>query len=88
MPFPAAVRLLSVEKVRDGGGVEVDVKVAGAKLPAVEALLLSQGVLFDFATQWTQVQKKWCWRGGCKSLVKAFLARSSARAHSLLPQQL
>jgi hypothetical protein len=41
--------------VRDGGGVEVDVKVAGAKLPAVEALLLSQGVLFDFATAWTQV---------------------------------
>ena len=42
-------------QVRDGGGVDVDVKVEGAKLPAVEALLITQDAFFGFATRWTQV---------------------------------
>mmetsp|Transcript_45775 Transcript_45775/g.90258 ORF Transcript_45775/g.90258 Transcript_45775/m.90258 type:complete len:1107 (-) Transcript_45775:337-3657(-) len=40
--------------VKDSGGVEVDVKVAAAKVSMVEALLVQEGALFDFASQWTQ----------------------------------
>jgi len=47
-------------QVRDGGGVDVDVKVEGAKLPAVEALLITQDAFFGFATRWTRVRAFSC----------------------------
>ena len=39
--------------VKDGGGVEADVKVQAQELSLVELLLTSQGAIFDFVSEWT-----------------------------------
>eukprot|EP00522_Entomoneis_paludosa_P009693 CAMPEP_0172450700 /NCGR_PEP_ID=MMETSP1065-20121228/8946_1 /TAXON_ID=265537 /ORGANISM="Amphiprora paludosa, Strain CCMP125" /LENGTH=888 /DNA_ID=CAMNT_0013202515 /DNA_START=438 /DNA_END=3104 /DNA_ORIENTATION=- len=40
--------------VRDGGGVEADVKVEAPKASALEVTLLRSGVLADFAAEWSK----------------------------------
>lgn len=38
--------------VRDGGGIEADVKVPAPTSSLIEVLLTQRGVIFDFASQW------------------------------------
>mmetsp|Transcript_6224 Transcript_6224/g.24268 ORF Transcript_6224/g.24268 Transcript_6224/m.24268 type:complete len:729 (-) Transcript_6224:931-3117(-) len=40
--------------VRDGGGIEADVKVANPPLSPLTQALVSQGAFFDFASEWTR----------------------------------
>lgn len=40
--------------VRDGGGIEVDYKVAAPKASALEVTLLRSGLLSDFAAEWSK----------------------------------
>jgi hypothetical protein len=48
--------------VRDGGGIEVDLKVSSPKVSLVEALLTNDGAIFDFASKWTQVRRRHEWK--------------------------
>jgi len=40
--------------VRDGGGIEADVKVANPPLAPLTSALISQGAVFDFTSEWTR----------------------------------
>jgi hypothetical protein len=43
--------------VRDGGGIEADVKVSSPKASVLEVTLLNQGAFFEFAGQWAKAHE-------------------------------
>lgn len=44
----------SCNKVKDGGGIEVDYKVDPQKASAIEVILLNSGMYTDFAAEWSK----------------------------------
>lgn len=43
--------------VRDGGGVEADIKVSSPEASLLEVTLVQQGAFFDYATEWAKTHK-------------------------------
>lgn len=40
--------------VRDGGGIEADIKVSSPEASILELTLLQQGAFFDYASEWAK----------------------------------